>query len=166
MSIVHKTYTPLLHTLRSMPYAAFLIAGLTVFVDQTSKYFVRELTYPHKPILLIEDIFYLTHIQNPGAAFGFFRYQTELLIGVSLLTIAALVLIACGVSRKERFFWGALGFIIGGAMGNLIDRLSLGYVIDFLDLGFREHRWPIFNIADIAITVGSIVIIWKLLKKA
>jgi len=141
---------------------AFIVAGLTVFADQLSKYSVRELICLHKPILLIEDIFYLTYIQNPGAAFGLFRYQTGLLIGVSLLTITVLALISIRVSRKERFFQSALGLIIGGAMGNLIDRVSFGHVIDFLDLGFREHRWPVFNIADIAITIGSVIIIWKL----
>lgn len=164
MSIVHKTYTPLPHTQFSLPYTIFLVVGLTVFVDQLSKYFVRELICLHRPIFLIEDIFYLTHIQNPGAAFGLFRYQTELLIGVSLLTIAVLVLMAYRVSHKERFFQAALGFIIGGAIGNLVDRVSFGHVIDFLDIGFQEHRWPIFNIADIAITVGGVIIIWKLLK--
>lgn len=144
---------------------AFLIAGLIVFVDQFSKYFVRELICRDIPVLLIEDIFYFTYIQNPGAAFGLLRYQTGLLIGTSLLTIAVLVLISLRVSRKEHSSQIALGFIIGGAIGNLIDRVSFGHVIDFLDLGFREHRWPVFNVADIAITVGSAIIIWKLLKK-
>ncbi len=81
------------------------------------------------------------------------------------MTIAVLVLISLRVSRKEHSSQIALGFIIGGAIGNLIDRVSFGHVIDFLDLGFREHRWPVFNVADIAITVGSAIIIWKLLKK-
>jgi signal peptidase II len=142
-----------------------IIAGLVVFVDQISKYFVRELICPYESLFLVENIFYITHVQNPGAAFGLFGYQTEFLIAVSLLTIAVLALISIRVSQKERFFQTALGFIIGGATGNLIDRLSFGYVIDFLDLGFWEYRWPVFNVADVAITIGSIIIIWKLLGR-
>ena len=132
--------------------------GLTVLIDQLSKYFVRKLICLHKPVPIIEDVFYLTYVRNPGAAFGLLPYQTELLIGSSVLTIAVLTLLALRISGASTQI--AFGLVIGGAIGNLVDRIFSGYVTDFLDIDF----WPVFNIADAAIAVGSAIIIWKLLK--
>lgn len=129
---------------------AWLISALTVGLDQLTKRWVSKAFAPGDTLPLVQPIVSLTYVQNTGAAFGLFKGQQPLFIGVSLLVIGWVVweLRASSATRPAQA-WGA-ALILGGAIGNLIDRLRLGYVIDFIDL----HVWPVFNIGDSAITVG------------
>jgi signal peptidase II len=140
-----------------------LTALLIVIADQLSKLWIStnlavgeslpELDFPH-----------LTHVQNTGAAFGLFRGQVFPLTIVALVGVAVILVYAFIIYRRypfwgNRLVWVGLGLVFGGTVGNLIDRLHLGYVTDFIDFGF----WPAFNLADSAVVVGVIIFAYSLL---
>lgn len=136
------------------------IAVLIFLGDQATKAMVEASIPEHAIIPVLPRFFNLTHIKNPGAAFGLFSdspapWKTALLIVIS----GALLLTVVGVVWKNRRLqWEAsvgLALILGGALSNLIDRIRFGRVIDFLDLYFRGYHWPAFNLADSAIVVGA-----------
>lgn len=125
---------------------------LLVFVfDRISKTAVLEYLKPGESIPVINNVFHLTLVHNTGAAFGVFRHHPQILTAVTV--ILSVAIIAFLATRHRRLFPAeklALSFILSGAAGNLFDRFSMGYVVDFLD--FRI--WPVFNVADSFITMG------------
>ena len=128
----------------------WLIGGLTLTADQATKYLITSTFVPGESLPLIPSVLHLTYIQNTGAAFGLFKGQQVLFIGLSILVIGWVVtelLRKPGLSDLP--MWGC-ALILGGAAGNLIDRSRLGYVIDFIDI----RVWPVFNVGDSAITIG------------
>lgn len=132
------------------------LAGIfIVWLDQLSKACVSRLFAVGESRPVIKNIFHLSLVHNTGVAFGLFRNHNTLL---SLLSIAVILYIAWDslAHKKDKSLCQrvALGLILGGACGNLLDRIRLGYIIDFLD--FRI--WPVFNIADSAITIGIILL--------
>jgi len=137
----------------------FIIVLIILVLDQLTKYFANQSLQLGHPVALVKGIFCLPLVHNTGAAFGILRNQTPLFIFTSIF---ALVLIYTELKNNshKRFYTLALSLILAGALGNLIDRLFFGYVIDFLD--FRI--WPVFNIADSAITIGTIMLGYSLLK--
>ena len=140
----------------------YLISSITVFVillDQLTKYFISKYMLLHQSIPLIKNILHLTYIQNTGAGFGILKNQNTFLIFTSLIIIG-IILFYIKQIIKEKQIHIPIALILGGAFGNLIDRIFLGYVIDFID--FRI--WPAFNIADSCITIGAlwlIIYFWK-----
>ncbi len=135
---------------------------LIIGLDQLTKFILNNNLILNFPYPVIKGFFYLTLVHNKGAAFGILKNQLLLFI---LSSIFAIILIYFNLkksrNKKKRSFSDlALGLILSGAIGNLIDRLFLGYVVDFLD--FRV--WPVFNVADSAITVGAVLLGWSLLK--
>jgi signal peptidase II len=146
------------------------IAVSVVLLDQLSKAWILATLKLHDGFSLIDGFFNITHIRNPGAAFGFlaaappmFRY-----IFFMVVTLAAILLILhyFRVSRIEApSLVVALALILAGAVGNLIDRVRFGEVVDFLDVYLGSYHWPAFNVADSAITVGAAILIVVLLRK-
>lgn len=141
-----------------MNVVVWVTAVSTLLLDQISKFFVLQSFPLNKPNAIVKDFFYLTPIYNTGAAFGIFKNQTLFFIITSIIAV-----IAVGIflgKRSERILARDIGFalILGGALGNLIDRLRFGYVVDFLD--FRV--WPVFNFADAGITLGTALVILSL----
>ena len=136
-----------------------LIILAIVIADQLSKWAVASSLQLHETIPVIPGVFHITYVQNPGAAFGLFAYQRPLFIAVAALMIALAVFYRKRIQQESRLFQWAVTIGIAGALGNLIDRLRTGYVVDFFD--FR--MFPVFNIADIAITTGVILLIWTTL---
>lgn len=138
----------------------FVIVFLVLFLDQLAKLLASRYIFLNHTIPLINNIFHLTLIHNKGAAFGIFKNQTLLFIVISIITI---ILIYRKLKTKTGSRFGILGFsltlILAGALGNLIDRIFLGYVVDFLD--FRI--WPVFNIADSAISIGTVLLGYSIL---
>lgn len=134
-----------------------LISLFIILLDQLTKLFVSKNISKPVPIL---NIFYLTNIKNTGAAFGILQNQTLLLTFISIFVIGLIVYYYDKVPTNK-LIWLCVGLLLGGTVGNLIDRVRLGYVVDFLD--FRI--WPAFNIADSAVTIGAIGIIIYFLKK-
>ena len=139
----------------------FIIALSILFTDQFTKLLATQNLLLNQSAPLIKGIFHLTLIHNRGAAFGILKNQTPLFIFISIWAVILIYLaLRNNKSRKYSFYNISLAFILAGASGNLIDRLRLGYVIDFFD--FRI--WPVFNIADSAITIGAILLGWSILK--
>lgn len=136
----------------------FIIVSTILCLDQLTKFFATENLLYNQSLPIIKGIFHLTLIHNRGAAFGILKNQTPLFI---LTSIFAIVLIFSNLRDNKKYYTLSLSLILAGALGNLIDRIFLGYVIDFLD--FRI--WPVFNIADSAITIGAILLGWSILKK-
>jgi len=140
----------------------FLIALLVVAADQFSKEWVRSNLLVGQSLFAV-GFFRLTHVHNTGAAFGLFQGQSFPLTIVALVVTAILLFYTFFIYRRfplldNMLGRSALGLILGGIVGNLIDRLHFGYVTDFIDVGF----WPAFNIADSAIVVGVIIFAYSL----
>ena len=131
-----------------------LIAAVVVVADQASKAFIVQEMNHGDSICVIGDYFRITHALNPGGAFGLFRDSGRAFKVLSFVAVILLVVAACVVPARGWNGRVAYGMVLGGAIGNLTDRLSMGRVVDFLDVGVGDLRWPIFNVADIAIVVG------------
>ena len=135
-----------------------LLAAIVV-VDQLTKIIVDWTMPLHHSIPMVKGFFNLTYVRNTGAAFGIFAGSAEIfrrpfLIVVSLVAIGFILAMLKRLPEKERGLMTALSFILGGAIGNLIDRIFYGEVIDFLDCFWGSYHWPAFNIADSFITIG------------
>lgn len=131
---------------------------VTLLLDQFSKYLITSNLLPGESIPVFPPVFYITYILNPGAAFGILAHQTSLFIFLSLLVIVALFAWQRYCCRERVLLRMASGLVVGGALGNLIDRVRLGRVIDFLDF----QVWPIFNLADSAIVIGALLLVIEL----
>jgi signal peptidase II len=139
-------------------YAA--IAVLVLLGDQVTKSMVESAIPEHEVIPVIPGFFNLTHVRNGGAAFGLFAdspapWKTVLLIVISAALLASVVGV---VWRSRRLQWEAgvgLSLVLGGALSNLVDRIRVGRVVDFLDFYVRNYHWYTFNLADSAIVVGA-----------
>jgi len=128
---------------------SFLIALL----DQVTKYLInKNLLTGH--ITIIPDLFDLCYVQNTGAAWGIMQGLNGWLVALSLIMLCVLVLFRRSILQDTITHRIATGLMIGGIVGNLIDRIRLGYVVDFIHFFWRSHHFPSFNIADSAICVG------------
>lgn len=131
-----------------------ILTLILVIVDQLSKYYIRSNMVLGESIPVWEDIFHITYILNPGAAFGLMANQTLFFIVLALVIIGATIYFYPVIRRESRLMKFGIGLLLGGAIGNLIDRVHIGMVVDFFD--FRI--WPIFNIADVGIVCGAFII--------
>ena len=132
-----------------------------VVLDQVVKFLVTHEMFPGMSIPVIQDIFHITFVLNPGAAFGILAHQRSFFIVMGIVIVILGGLFSPYIRRQCRIFRCGTALLLGGALGNLIDRVRFGHVIDFFD--FRI--WPVFNIADIAIVVGVAAIIYAILFK-
>ena len=138
----------------------FIIVAAIIVFDQLAKYIAAQSLSLNQPISVIKGIFSLTLVHNRGAAFGILKNQVPLFIITSIVAVL-LIYSELKSNRHRQAYSIALSLILAGALGNLIDRVFLGYVIDFLDF----HFWPVFNVADSAITVGALMLGWTLIFK-
>ena len=150
-------------------YTRLLITvGVIVLSDQITKLYVDAVMWPHQSITVIENYFDITYVRNPGGAFGLFAQGNRgivrpLLLGLSAVAVVIIFLIYRSTPPDRGPVRLAFALIMGGAIGNLIDRLRFDEVIDFLDVHWSHYHWPAFNIADAAITVGVAILCWDLL---
>lgn len=133
-----------------------IVSVFVLAADIISKYLVKRGLEPYESIPVIRNIFHITYVQNTGAAFSILKGKTFLFTTVSFVVILGIIFILIKYPIKRKIFGIVMGLILGGAIGNLIDRVRYGYVVDFLD--FRI--WPVFNIADCAIVIGVIVLVY------
>lgn len=143
--------------------------GAIVVLDQSTKLIVDRTMALYQTIPIVEGLFNLTYVRNSGAAFGIFAGSAEIfrrpfLILVSIVASGFIVSLLRRLADRQRGLIIALTFVLGGAIGNLIDRVFYGEVIDFLDLYWRNYHWPAFNIADSFITVGVAIALYCLYK--
>lgn len=148
----------------------FVLGGIILFIDQATKLWIQNTIPLWESRTVIPGLFDLVHVLNKGAAFGFLaelegNMQTYFFIAVTGLAIVLIVHLLRTVNREDNYLFAALGLILGGALGNLVDRIRLGMVIDFLDVYFRDHHWPAFNAADMAISAGAILLLVSFYKK-
>lgn len=136
-----------------------IIAGVFI-ADQLTKALIQMFMYRGESIPVLKPFFYLTYIMNPGAAFGFLAHQTYLFITVTAILVAGVLLAYPRLPAGMPLLKYGLGLVVGGALGNLADRLRYGQVVDFLD--FRV--WPVFNLADTAIVIGAGLLIRELMR--
>lgn len=142
---------------------SLLLAGLVTFADQVTKYLVKASVGSLETIDVIEGFFRIVYARNTGVAFGFLsslspKIINPVLTAVNLVIMAFLVLVVL-IENFSILTRSAFGLILGGAAGNLIDRLLHGFVVDFLDVYIGNAHWPAFNVADAAITVGVFLLI-------
>ena len=142
-----------------MPY--YYLAVLIVAVDQLIKWIVQTRMEPYQSLGIWGNWLAITYTRNFGAAFGILQSQTFLFIGLTLVVIVSVWVNRRRLPDYPRLFQIGLAIALGGALGNFSDRLRLGYVVDFIDLNF----WPVFNIADMAIVSGVLLIIWGIYLK-
>jgi signal peptidase II len=143
------------------PIRFYLIAVFIIIADQVTKWAViRGLPlYVAHPVL--GNFLWLTHTRNTGGAFSLFPARNATFIAIAMVAIGALVYAYQKHQRVNTLVSAALGLALGGAIGNLIDRIRFGYVVDFVDI--HVIRWPVFNVADSAITVGIFLLAWHFL---
>ncbi len=144
--------------------------GGILFLDQMSKFYVQKFLTLHESLPMIPSFFSLTYIRNPGAAFGLFAnqslaFRSIFFFSVSSVALVLLLLFFLQASGEDTFSLVGLSLLFGGAVGNLIDRVRFGEVVDFLDFYVGEFHWPAFNVADSAITVGASFLILSAMKK-
>ncbi len=148
-----------------------LLIAAVVGLDQAAKAAIVRALELHEYVPLLDGMLSLSHVRNRGAAFGLLSdwdlpYQSELL---SVLSLAALLAIAAYFLRlpsTARLPRVALALVLGGAIGNLVDRIRLGYVVDFIHVFWRQHQWPDFNVADSAITIGVTLLVLDILRSS
>ena len=138
-------------------FAFFLISLVIFALDQLTKYFVKSHVGPFD-VVRVTSFFNIVYVLNTGSAFGMFKSLGNLFfIIIALLAMALITVLIIKDSRNRLAF----ALILGGAAGNLADRILLGHVIDFLDFYARGHHWPSFNVADSALTIGISLLLVK-----
>ncbi len=134
-----------------------------IVADQLTKAWLVSVLGPGESMPIVGDYLRLVHSQNNGALFGLFR-ESALLFGLASVVVIGLIVVYHGRSGRSRYMSVALGLLLGGAIGNLIDRLRLGYVVDFVDAGIGNFRWYTFNVADAAISFAILFLILAALR--
>jgi signal peptidase II len=142
------------------------IVGIVLLLDQVTKYVVEARIRLHDVIIVIPGFFNLTHVRNKGAAFGILSslpevWRSAFFIAVTIIAVAAIILLI----RKthERLPVYAFSLIAGGAVGNVIDRMRYGEVVDFIQWYVKSYYWPSFNVADSAISIGVALLVVEML---
>jgi signal peptidase II len=139
---------------------AFVVTGIIFCIDWLSKFCVKLNLSPGESVPIINDFFYLTYLENRGIIFGLFFPPTISIIVVSGTIIAVLLFLLGKISLKSRWQKITLGLLWGGLLANFFDRFWDGNVVDFLNFRF----WPVFNVADITICIGTVLLFIEILK--
>ena len=171
------------NTKQKQPILIAVTIALVVIFDQISKYIIKSTMYLHESIEFMGNFFKITYIENPGMAFGIQIGSKFWFTFLSIVAATVVLIYLIRLPNEKFLFRFSLALIMGGAIGNLIDRLLAGRVVDFLDVeffdislpavnflfinfpGYDLTRWPVFNIADSAVTCGMILIAWQILSQ-
>jgi signal peptidase II len=147
----------------------FIFGAIAVIVlDQITKAVITEKLFMYGSHKVIDGFFSLVYVMNPGAAFGFLAEAPEIFrylffISVTVLAILLIIYYILKSKSQDVLIVISLTLIFGGAVGNLIDRIRFGAVVDFLDFYIGAWHWPAFNVADSAISIGAVLMIWEML---
>jgi signal peptidase II len=146
------------------------VCGSILVSDQVMKWWIQKNMVLHQSIEIIPNFVQLTYIRNTGAAFGFFSgaqssWRTMIFMATSFIAIAAILYLMKKLRPTQKGQMVSLALILGGAIGNLVDRIRMGEVTDFIDLHWYRLHWPAFNIADSAITIGVILLLIFMSRK-
>ena len=139
-----------------------ILSAVIIILDQVTKFYAVQHLILHESMYIYNGLNF-TLMYNTGAAFSFLSdaggWQRWFFIGISSLVSIIIIVWMYNALTKSRWLLFALSFILGGAIGNLWDRLTLGYVIDFIEVYYNDFYWPAFNLADSSITIGAIILI-------
>ena len=136
----------------------FGVAATVVILDQITKAWLVSQLSPGESMNIIGDLVRVVFSQNSGALFGLFR-DNAVIFGIVSIAVIGLIVAYHGRSGRSLYLSIALGLLLGGALGNMTDRLRLGYVVDFVDIGIGGFRWYTFNVADAAISLAIVLLI-------
>jgi signal peptidase II len=142
----------------------FLIAAVVLLLDRITKWAVAGNIKPHDYVVVIPGFFQLTHVENSGAAFGLFaessaQWKVGALVSFSVLALIVVSALLWKNGHSLTTTTIGLSLILGGALGNLWDRMFAGHVVDFLDFYVGSYHWPAFNVADSAIVIGALLLV-------
>ena len=143
-----------------MPFISLIVGAVLVIIDQIIKYFISAYLQPVGSVSIIDNIFSLTYVENKGVAFGMFSDMRWIFVALTSILLVIIIFYMFKKRPKGKFFYVCAALIIGGGIGNLIDRIFYGYVIDYLSLSFFP---PVCNFADYCITAGTIMLVIYLL---
>ncbi len=140
------------------------IAAVVVVLDQVTKWYIRRTVGLYESIVVLDSFFHITHVRNAGGAFSLFAGAPSALrlpffVLVSIIAVVALLAFVRRVEPGRQLLLFALGAILGGALGNLLDRMRSGEVTDFLDFHWHGWYWPAFNVADSFISTGMVILL-------
>jgi signal peptidase II len=144
------------------------LSAIIVVMDQLTKALIRSKLALHDSVNVVPGVLDITHVRNTGAAFGMlndmqFQYKAAVMVLVAILALVAVGMYAMTLPREQRVARFGLALILGGAVGNLIDRAMTGYVVDFVDVYWRGIHFWAFNVADSAITAGVVLMLLDVL---
>jgi signal peptidase II len=148
----------------------FLVSSFVLVWDQITKYWVDKTMTLYESIEIVPHFVRITYVRNTGAAFGFLAGDRST-VRMFFFTLVSIVAIGCisyllkSLRPQQKMLIVSLSMILGGAAGNLLDRLRVGEVIDFIDLHWYQYHWPAFNVADSAITIGVVLLFLQMLRK-
>ena len=145
-------------------------AATIVFLDQITKAAIVKNFLLHDSHTVMDGFFNIVYVMNPGAAFGFLADMSEtfrylFFIGITVLVMMLIIYYIVKIESQNRLYVISLTLIFAGAVGNLIDRIRFGAVVDFLDFYIGTAHWPAFNVADSSITIGAVLIVWGMIRK-
>lgn len=143
-----------------------LLISTLIILDQVTKALVQQNFFLGESVPVVHNLFHFTYVRNPGAAFGMFGHSADwirwpLFFGVPVLACFWLLYLIWITRNKNKLQCTAYSLIFSGAVGNLIDRFSMNYVVDFLDFFLGSHHFPAFNVADSAITIAAFLLIYE-----
>jgi signal peptidase II len=147
----------------------FTVGGMIILLDQVTKLLILHSLPLFSAIEIIPGFFNLVHVRNTGAAFSILAgassvWRQSLFVGLTILVVMILLFAYGKLRPDDRWTRTAYALITGGALGNLVDRLRLGEVVDFLDCYLGAYHWPAFNLADSAISVGALMLVVSVLR--
>lgn len=154
--------------MRPRIFIVLILAFLSFLLDQATKYFIKTHFLPYERVTVIPGFFNITYVTNTGTAFGFFSFLgPRTLLWIAVIALVVMVAVYVRHSLKSAEVAYGLSLIVGGALGNMFDRLRFGYVVDFLDVHYKDKFvWPTFNFADVVICIGVALMLFGLLKSS
>ena len=167
--MAHNNQTQRTYYLKKKYITFFTTFALLVLLDVLTKAYISSTMFLHESFPVIEGFFNITYVRNPGAAFSFLADSPAAFRSVFFVTVTSLAILCilyCIVKDafEDPLMTFGLSLIMSGAVGNLIDRVRLGEVVDFIDLYIGSYHWPAFNVADSAITVGAFLLLLEIFR--
>jgi signal peptidase II len=147
------------------------LSPVLIIIDQITKFYIDSKMSVHQSIEVISGLFNITYVRNPGSAFGFLagasaEFRSIFYLIITMLAVGLILYYVAKSDDDENLTPLSLSLILSGAVGNMIDRIRFGEVIDFLDVYIGSLHWPAFNVADSAISIGAVILIVEMIRRS
>ena len=140
------------------------IFGIALILDQLTKIVIRQTMVLHQSVSVLGEFVKITYVKNPGIAFGLRVPNNTIFTILSILASIVITIYLFTHLKEGMAIKASLSLILGGAVGNLIDRLLFGEVVDFIDVGLKTLRWPVFNVADSVVVIGMFILLFTVVR--